>query len=588
MDIEFTFLTQRGTALMRRSQRASAERIRLGRGTDNEVTLPDIRVGLRVATLMPSGDGMAIEKAGNAPLQVNGQPVDAAALRVGDKIRLGPYGIEVVSPPEGCAGAIQIELVEPLAADPVTSDVRIGLGRTHLSKRLTAWGLVLLVAVLFIAAPIFAFTSGMLTPWHRDAPGITAPAVVGLAWNPGEFSDSHRFFAANCATCHEGAFSRVADAACLSCHRNLGGHVEPGVKVSAAGGRIAATRCIDCHSEHRGQPGVIFRQASLCLDCHRDLDKTAPDAGVAAVTGYPDGHPQFRATLVADAAKKEHARVALGANPPPADHPGLQFSHAAHLLPGGFPKLGYKEMQCNDCHVAAPGGQRWLPVTYNGQCQGCHNLKFDDVALPWTDAKVPHGDDGAVIAAVWNFYAAQAVKDGIAAPGAPATPPGVERRGAGMSAPPASAPLPSDVKGWIAAKSTTALGIVFDKNRGCNYCHYGTGADGAVDTDKVVAAMAAGGQAPLKVIAPVELRTRFLPNAAFDHARHRGMNCTDCHTSAATSQTSAEVMIPGIETCKTCHGAEHARLQIASTCITCHAFHRPEFGPMHPATEAAK
>jgi hypothetical protein len=157
-----------------------------------------------------------------------------------------------------------------------------------------------------------------------------------------------------------------------------------------------------------------------------------------------------------------------------------------------------------------------------------------------------------------------------------------------MSAPPASAPLPSDVKGWIAAKSTTALGIVFDKNRGCNYCHYGTGADGAVDTDKVVAAMAAGGQAPLKVIAPVELRTRFLPNAAFDHARHRGMNCTDCHISAATSQTSAEVMIPGIETCKTCHGAEHARLQIASTCITCHAFHRPEFGPMHPATEAAK
>ena len=66
------------------------------------------------------------------------------------------------------------------------------------------------------------------------------------------------------------------------------------------------------------------------------------------------------------------------------------------------------------------------------------------------------------------------------------------------------------------------------------------------------------------------------------------MNCTDCHASGPTSQTSTEVMIPGIETCKTCHGTEHAHLQIASTCITCHAFHRPEFGPMHPATEAAK
>ena len=215
-------------------------------------------------------------------------------------------------------------------------------------------------------------------------------------------------------------------------------------------------------------------------------------------------------------------------------------------------------------------------------------MKFDDVALPWADAKVPHGDDGAVIAAVWNFYAAQAVKDGTAAPTQPATPPAVERRGAGMPAPPPSAPTPSDLPGWIKAKSTTALGIVFDKNRGCNYCHYGTAADGGVDTDKVVAAMASGQQTPLKVIAPVELRTRFLPNAAFDHARHAGMNCTDCHTGAATSQTSAEVMIPGIDTCKTCHGSEKAHLQIASTCVTCHAFHRGELGPMHPAVEAAK
>jgi predicted CXXCH cytochrome family protein len=359
------------------------------------------------------------------------------------------------------------------------------------------------------------------------------------------------------------------------------------VKTGELGERISASRCVDCHREHRGQRGIVFRSASLCVDCHRDLDKTAPDAGVAAVGGFPDGHPQFRATLVADAAKKQHARVTLGGDPAPPDHPGLKFSHAAHLQPGGFPKLGYQEMKCSNCHVAAPGGKTWLPITFNGQCQGCHNLKFDDVALPWTDAKVPHGDDGAVIAAVWNFYAAQAVKEGTAAAASPA-PPAVDRRAAGMPPPPPSAPTPTDLPGWIKAKSTTALGIVFDKNRGCNYCHYGTGANGAIDTDKITAAMASGGQTPLKVIAPVELRTRFLPNANFDHFRHRGMNCTDCHTSAATSQTGSEVMMPGIETCKTCHGAENAHLQIKSTCITCHAFHRAEFGPMHPAIQAVK
>jgi predicted CXXCH cytochrome family protein len=587
MDVEFTFLTQRGTAMMRRSQRASAERIRLGRGTDNEVALPDIRVPLRLAALGPAPDGMVIEKLGAAaPLLVNGQPVESAVLRVGDQMRLGPYRVEVVAPPEGCDGAIQIELVELLGADPVAR-AHIGLAQTHLNKRLTAWACVLLVALLFLAAPIVAFTSGALTPWHKQSPGLTAPTLVGLAWNSGEFSDSHRFFGANCATCHQAPFSRVADTACLSCHTNVGGHIEPGIKVGSPGERIAASRCIDCHSEHRGQAGVVFRSASLCLDCHRDLDKTAPDAGVAAVSGYPDGHPQFRATLVADAAQKQHARVALSSTPAPADHPGIKFSHAAHLLPGGFPKLGYKEMRCADCHVAEPDGKGWQAVTYNGQCQGCHNLKFDDVALPWADAKVPHGDDGAVIAAVWNFYAAKSVKDGISAPPA-AAPPTVERRGAGMPVSPASTPPPSDVPGWIAAKSATAIGIVFDKNRGCTYCHYGTGADGTIDAQKIVAAMNSPTPAPLKVIAPVELRTKFLPNAVFDHSRHRGMKCADCHTAVAQSQTSAEVLVPGIDTCKTCHGSEKAHLAVQSTCITCHAFHRHDFGPMHPTEAAAK
>jgi predicted CXXCH cytochrome family protein len=63
------------------------------------------------------------------------------------------------------------------------------------------------------------------------------------------------------------------------------------------------------------------------------------------------------------------------------------------------------------------------------------------------------------------------------------------------------------------------------------------------------------------------------------------MTCEDCHASRA-SQTSSEVLIPGIDTCFKCHGGENASLHAQSTCITCHAFHRSEFGAMGMTTGA--
>jgi len=586
MEVEYTFLTQRGTALMHRTQRASADRVQLGRGTDNEIALVDIRVGLRVATLSPGTGGMVIEAIGAAPLQVNGQPVQEATLQVGDEIRIGPYRLEVTAPPEGCDGAIQIELVQPLASatDPVRARARIGLQQTHLNKRATAWTLVLVIAVVGLIVPIVVFASGMLEPWHKDKPEASGHSLVGMLWKPGDFSNSHRFFGENCATCHQGAFSRVADTACESCHTDIAGHIPAGVKLAGMNERLDALHCNDCHTEHRGLSGKIFSAARLCLDCHRELDKSAPGVSVAAVTSFPAGHPQFRATLVADAASQKHVRAELGAQPAPVDHPGMKFSHAAHLVPGGFPTLNHKEIGCADCHVADPSGKSFQPITYNGRCQDCHDLKFDAVSLPYMDARVPHGDENVIISSIRNFYAARALHDGV---GTPATSPAVVRGIAGMPAPDSTkAPTLGDVRGWIADQSKSAIALILDPRRGCGYCHYGTGANGAFDTQKAFAAIDTGTDVALKVIAPVELQNRFLPNAVFDHAKHRGMKCEDCHATR-TSQSSADVLIPGIETCKNCHGNEGASTQAQSTCITCHAFHRPGFGLMHP-TVAAK
>ena len=125
--------------------------------------------------------------------------------------------------------------------------------------------------------------------------------------------------------------------------------------------------------------------------CHAALRST-PGTDTSDVGGFP-GHPQFRATLVADAAGPRFERARLGTTPPPLDRPGIKFSHAAHLVPGGFPALGYKPLACADCHTPEPAGQGFLPVTYNKQCQRCHALDFERQDLPWPNARVPHGDD---------------------------------------------------------------------------------------------------------------------------------------------------------------------------------------------------
>ena len=582
MEVEVTFLSRRGTAIMRRSQRSSGERVRVGRGTDNEVRLNDIHVGLRAAALVVQLDGrLAIERLDNAPLEVNGDSVEAATLDVGDEIRLGPYKIEILAPPEGCDGAIQIELVQPMGAalERLTAGARIGLERAGASKRVYAWTGFLVIAVVCLAVPIIVFSGGLTRVWHKDTTSPALRRAIGLSWNPGEFSNAHRFFGANCATCHQGAFSQVADTACLACHATVGGHAPHGVALGAVGGELASLRCVECHTEHRGIQGSVIRTAALCLDCHRNLGETAPAAGVRDVGGFPNGHPQFRATLVADAAKGATVRAELGATPPPLDRPGIKFSHKAHLDTIGTTALGDRQVKgCADCHVAEPGGQSFLPITYKNQCARCHELTFDKVALPWPQARVPHGDDTGVIAAVWNYYAGLALQGGTP-PDGPAAPP-VERRGAGMPTPPAPTLPSSDIAAWVTAKSVAALRIVFDERRGCAYCHYGTdaGPQGAWDTDKILAAALPPKANPAPLVAPVSLRTRFLPQARFDHASHRGMKCEDCHVVREADAGGEALMIPGKETCVQCHGAENAALRAQSTCISCHEFHdNPEW-----------
>lgn len=537
----------------------TADSVRFGRGTANEVPLADIRVELQAAALYQRDGGLFIERLGTAPLQVRGQETNAAEVRPGDAIAIGPFRITLTPPPAGCDAALSVELVQPMgdALQRLLTESRIGLQRTAANKRVASWTLFVVFAILCLAAPIAAYSVGKVATLQNPPPGRGLVHFINLSWNPGELSNTHRFFAEDCSTCHRAAFSRVPDEACLACHRNVGSHIATKDGDDAGSFRhvLDTTRCTDCHVEHRGIRGLVIRAPALCTDCHGSLGAQAPQADVRDVSGFPNGHPQFRATLVADAAQHRFVRQPVDGKPAPADHPNLTFSHAAHLAENGFPVLGIKPIVCRDCHVAEPSGRNFLPITYKGQCQKCHELNFD-VDLPWKT--VPHGDDKGVVEAVRDFYAGQVLQHGV--PQAPA--PGSERQVPGAPSAGPGGPQREDAAAWVERKAQAALAIVvFDPKRGCAYCHV---TQRSADTLKVE---------------PVILRNRFLPQAEFDHSKHAAMRCSDCH-DARHAETSSQVLIPGIETCVKCHGADKAELKAASTCTSCHDFHREQFGPM--------
>ena len=435
--------------------------------------------------------------------------------------------------------------------------------------------------------------------------------------NPGKLSSAHSgdsFAELNPAT-------NRSDQTCGACHR--AGAAGPGGLADIAfratpgpfalgkliGARPAEMNAIDescqkCHAQHLFHQANVVRDVS-CSFCH------AEHRGAGPMAAPMDAHCAFchgnsttmtaatakAATLPADAFRVRNARTRLPAlggpveplrdarfadsyRPPSGftrvihrfaeDHPEfrvhtdklsdpnvLKFGHALHLTGETIPTLpGGRKLDCVFCHQPDAAGIYYRRINFENHCRVCHSLQFD----PETPGlALPHGNPEFVSAFLHSLprqYAEFAARSGVT--GAEEQKQFVQKKLQGLQKQIGSG---EDFERRIffstdAIGPRAQVGSVSGATRalypGCAYCHE-------------VKTTPQGGP---EITKPVMFERWFL-HGEFNHAKHPGVACAECHR-AGRSKSTADILLPFKSTCAACHSP---RGGVADSCATCHVYH---------------
>lgn len=481
--------------------------------------------------------------------------------------------------------------------------------------------------------------------------GLASPAARRAALNRGPLAGVHTAWANDCAACHLEGFSLVAEAyadargnpcaggpmdqRCNGCHN--GGFPLPAGSPAAWAGAFhhanaspaSTVACAACHHDHRGGDADLSRVPdSSCTSCHANLKPHAIDSAavvVAAGVGAfsPGAHPPFRA-------QSENWK----------DPGSVKFNHALHLKPGmgqnytlkqvssaGQDKYkayagGEKELVSLDCaachHLDSPSdgvsparqaGGVFLPISFERDCKACHELAFTRDA-GGGKVEVPHKIQPAEVKSfVEAVYAREFLAEkGVGKPDArPFQPPLPGKPVAGGLAPPDAAAFEKAYGG----KVNSALTRLMSK-AGCAECHH-------LEGNRVDEHAAGFGPLPLSQVVRSRIQTGFFregsskaaaqwlgdqrspiplvwqPKARFNHAAHRAWDCVTCHSGAASSISSADILLPSVETCHSCHGPSGGKSAAQGPgiaggarhdCVECHGYHLAGGGLTGPGNRA--
>ncbi|MDR3418043.1 MAG: FHA domain-containing protein [Nevskia sp.] len=541
-----------------RDRMLDTEHLRIGRGTDQDIQLPDLRVAIAHAELVRSGKNAVIVSRSGDMMLINGAPVTEHKLHGGDTVILGRFRL-VISP--GKDGAdLQVEVEETISARDEKSQrhtrLSMSLDEAGLSRRRLAWLLFFLVLLPGLAIPAYLRYQGppsrAAAPAADYTPPPQAPAwkPTDRIWVPGHFSSFHSFFSNDCAKCHEVPFVRVRNEACLSCHKDTAQHVDDPHLLQMP--VFAQARCEDCHHEHKGDAALVSQANLQCTDCHAQPQLRFADSKMPPATSFSQKHPVFTPKVARyDPASRQFRWMEASQDQPATLHSdtNLKYPHDKHLNPKGIKSPhGTKVLVCGDCHQPDASGISFKPIDMPQHCAECHRLDFDPDE---PDRLLPHAQPTQVAGVIRDFYARAALTGGVHKPGAPEIVQLRRKPGEQLSPPQARAALE-----WADRQSAIVEDEVFDK-RVCGYCH---------------TVQRTGDPALPWSIEPVTLGRHRLEQATFSHAEHRTEKCESCH-AATTSKLSTDVLLPDLKRCRDCHGDPGSSARIQSNCLECHGYH---------------
>lgn len=541
--------------------------ISVGRAADNDVHLPDLSIEAHHATITAlEGDRIAVKAVGSLGFTRDGINTTETEIdtRGGAELGFGTYRVTVSR--EAGDTLLTVRQGDDSAARSGDLEHKRGFSLATVlpSKRVVSWGLALLIVILFTAIPIIS---------HQTRDVEAKQRVIGDdSWSTGDLSFAHHKLSDQCEVCHVNAFEAVTDKTCLSCHEDTLNHADPSRVDVARGpgsfgdrllwsvahtfGKPGPGACTDCHTEHEGPVRLTTPSQQFCADCHETMDQRLRDTRLGNAADFGKLHPQFAPAIITDANIGKPERVSLDSKP--REDSGLSFPHKLHLDPlGGVARMaanigaergyGTGGLQCSDCHRKTEDGIRFRPIEMERDCEACHSLTYDQVGGIFR--KLTHGDVAQVVA---DLSAADLRR--------PAAEP---RRRPGDYA--QGQPYYFNFSGnvWKGLQIRTAL----SRDGLCGECHRP-----ATTTDGKITVM------------PVTLVTRYMHHGWFDHETHKQEDCASCH-AAGTSTTSADLLLPGIKDCRTCHLGEDtaARDKVASTCAMCHDYHTTATGTVREA-----
>lgn len=419
-------------------------------------------------------------------------------------------------------------------------EVRLGSVRLTVARRDAVWvlreerhavdqaRLVLSVQKAAQALDIRQVLPGLLPLGTLAVLLIVAWFVVWPAWSgdqtllaSGRVGVPHRLAGQTCAVCHAGAFQDEPAQRCGNCHeRWRHGALAQG---ATAGQGQQPPLCSRCHLEHEGDAWRVVRADRLCTDCHGAIRSVAANAQIANVGSFQD-HPEFR---VDTGRPGPGGKVSLADKKALRDPTTIGLNHWLHRQKHIRGLRGESALDCADCHQPTSDLSGFKPVRFERHCKRCHGLKLEELS-PMPDA--PHDSTDAVYRFVFTQYARIAPKGAAA------------------------------VLGEVQARARLSEDQLINST-GCALCHTIEPRSAAPDALR-----------SRFDVEPVTLPDRWWRAARFDHGRHQQLRCEACHAGARESRKSADVLLPPIKVCRTCHAGVDNPERLGR-CQTCHAYH---------------